>query len=222
MSSATLTLIGLYNFLDYQGIDLFDEMNLPTGIDKDLVINNILFIAGENELLYPDSAFMISAIEMWSKKWYRTFEKWFEVLSMDYNPIENYDRKEAWSDSTSSSELNSLSTSESSSSSSSDSSQGSTSALNDVSAFNASDLVNDTSAVERNNNTASSHSNANNIRNTLDTFDKDSLMLHRGRVHGNIGVTTTQQMIQAEIELDRFNIYDEIAIIFVREFCLAL
>lgn len=222
MSSATITLIGLNNFLEYQENDLFSKMIIPAGIDRDVLINNILFTAGENELLYPDASFMIDAIGMWSKKWYRTFEKWIEVLSMEYNPIENYDRKESWSDSTSSSEQNSLSSSESTSASSSDSSQGSTSALTDISAFNSSDMVDDTSASERNNNIATSNSSSNNIKSALDTFDKLGLNQHDGRVHGNIGVTTTQQMIQSEIELDRFNIYDEIAIIFVREFCLAL
>lgn len=222
MSSATLTLIGLYNFLDYQEKDLFEKLVLPDGIDKDTCINNILLKADDKELLYPDSGFMIDAIGMWSTKWNRTFQKWIDVLSMEYNPIENYDRKEAWSDSTSSSEQNSLSSSESTQASSSDSSQGSTSALNDVSAFNSSTMVGDTSASEQNNNTATSSSSANNLKSTLDTFDKEGLTAHRGRVHGNIGVTTTQQMIQSEIDLDRFNIYDEIAIIFVREFCLAL
>ena len=160
----------------------------------------------EKELLYPNPDFMIEAIGLWSKKWNRTFTKWINALNIEYNPLENYDRQESWSDSTSSSESNSASAS--------DSSYGSNSMLNDVSAFNSDYLRNDSASKNDARNNASSSSKANNL--------KDELSKHEGRVHGNIGVTTSQQMLQAEIDIDRFNIYDEIAIIFMREFVLAL
>lgn len=40
------------------------------------------------------------------------------------------------------------------------------------------------------------------------------------RIHGNIGVTTTQQMLQQEREIDTFNIYDIIIESFKARFCL--
>lgn len=206
MSSATLTLIGLNNFLDTRNIDLFEKLSFPDGIDKETAIQNILLMCDEKELLYPNPDFMIEAIGLWSKKWNRTFTKWIKALNIEYNPLENYDRQESWSDSTSSSESNSASAS--------DSSYGSNSMLNDVSAFNSDYLRNDSASKNDARNNASSSSKANNL--------KAELSKHEGRVHGNIGVTTSQQMLQAEIDIDRFNIYDEIAIIFMREFVLAL
>lgn len=206
MSSATLTLIGLNNFLDTRNIDLFEKLSFPDGIDKETAIQNILLMCDEKELLYPNPDFMIEAIGLWSKKWNRTFTKWITALNIEYNPLENYDRQESWSDSTSSSESNSASAS--------DSSYGSNSMLNDVSAFNSDYLRNDSASKNDARNNASSSSKANNL--------KAELSKHEGRVHGNIGVTTSQQMLQAEIDIDRFNIYDEIAIIFMREFVLAL
>ena len=206
MSSATLTLIGLNNFLDTRNIDLFEKLSFPDGIDKETAIQNILLMCDEKELLYPNPDFMIEANGLWSKKWNRTFTKWINALNIEYNPLENYDRQESWSDSTSSSESNSASAS--------DSSYGSNSMLNDVSAFNSDYLRNDSASKNDARNNASSSSKANNL--------KDELSKHEGRVHGNIGVTTSQQMLQAEIDIDRFNIYDEIAIIFMREFVLAL
>ena len=210
MSSATMTIIGLRNFLDYQENDLFQKLELPDGIDKDLAINNILLQCGEKELLYPDSGFMIEAIGMWSKKWYRTFEKWITALNIDYNPLENYDRIENWNDAAS------TLSSESSSASANDSAQGSESQSNDVSAFNSDSMKHDTSSAAQTNNTAASSSNASGEKNENHSSE------HEGRVHGNIGVTTSQQMLQAELDVNRFNIYDEIAIIFMREFVLAL
>ena len=206
MSSATLTLIGLNNFLDTRNIDLFEKLSFPDGIDKETAIQNILLMCDEKELLYPNPDFMIEAIGLWSKKWNRTFTKWINALNIEYNPLENYDRQESWSDS--------ASTSESNSASANDSSYGSNSMLNDVSAFNSDYLRNDSASQNNVRNSASSSSRANNL--------KAELSKHEGRVHGNIGVTTSQQMLQAEIDIDRFNIYDEIAIIFMREFVLAL
>ena len=202
MSSCTMTLIGLKNFMEYYEKDLFEKLTLPEDIDKETAINNILLECGDKELLYPDGEFMIDAIGMWSTKWQRTFTKWINVLGIEYNPLENYDRQEAWSDSTS--------TSESSSAEASDSATGSQTA--DVSAFNVSDYSPDSKALSEN--TASTTSQASGSR-----FEDSG---HRGRVHGNIGVTTSQQMLLAELDVDRFNIYDEIALIFMREFVLAL
>lgn len=206
MSSATMTLIGLNNFLEYQEKDLFENLSFPEGIDKDIAIQNILLFCDDKELLYPDAQFMIDAIGLWSTKWHRTFDKWIKALSIDYAPLENYDRQEAWSDSASSSE--------SSSASASDSATGNMSQTNDVSAFNSDVMRDDTSASQHTDNNATYSSTANAIKSDLNT--------HRGRIHGNIGVTTSQQMLQAEFDVSRFNIYDEIAVIFMREFVLAL
>lgn len=207
MSSSKLTLIGLYNFLDYQGNNLFEKLALPNDVEKETCISNILLMCDDKELLYPDASFMIEAIGMWSTKWYRTFEKWSQVLALDYNPLENYDRNEEFTDS--------LSSSESTQASASDSSYHSMSQVSDVSAFNTEDYLRpDTSATDKVQNNATSSSKVNAL--------KAEYNQRTGRIHGNIGVTTSQQMLQAELDVDRFNIYDEIAIIFMREFCLAL
>lgn len=51
----------------------------------------------------------------------------------------------------------------------------------------------------------------------------DSSTEHRARVHGNIGVTTNQQMINAEIDLlPRLNFYKAVTESFRREFCLLI
>ena len=43
---------------------------------------------------------------------------------------------------------------------------------------------------------------------------------HELRAHGNIGVTTTQEMIKQEREISRFNIYDFIIEDFKMRFCI--
>ena len=44
--------------------------------------------------------------------------------------------------------------------------------------------------------------------------------IHTSHLYGNIGVTTSQQMLQAELDVQKFNIYTEIANLFIDEFCI--
>ena len=56
------------------------------------------------------------------------------------------------------------------------------------------------------------------------TYGKVDTVTHTGtegyssHIHGNIGVTTSQQMIESELELRKIDIYDDIAARFEREF----
>lgn len=45
---------------------------------------------------------------------------------------------------------------------------------------------------------------------------------HEGRVHGNIGVTTSQQMLQSELDLQLWNVYQHIADIFCKEMLITV
>ena len=94
MSTMNLTLIGMYNY----DSTIFDDLTLPPEIDKQLFIDALLMRSGEFELLYPDASFLKPAINVWGRKWYPTFEKWVEGQKASWNPIENYDRNESWTD----------------------------------------------------------------------------------------------------------------------------
>lgn len=52
------------------------------------------------------------------------------------------------------------------------------------------------------------------------SFDRD--FDHAGRVHGNIGVTTSQQMLQSELDLQLWNVYQHIADIFCKEMLITV
>lgn len=90
MSSAKMTLIGMYNYRN----DIFNELVLPTGIDADLFKNALLMKGGEFEVLYPDPDFLKYSIKIWSSKWFRTFSEWLRGTEQRWNPIYNYDRFE--------------------------------------------------------------------------------------------------------------------------------
>lgn len=94
MSSANLTIMGMYNYVP----DLFDDLTFPTGIDKSTAVDEILLRSGEFEVLYSNPAFLKQAITHWGNKHYRTFEEWVRALAINFDPLYNYDRFEEYTD----------------------------------------------------------------------------------------------------------------------------
>lgn len=198
MATAKITLIGMYNWDN----TLFDLMQLPAGIDKDVLCNNILIRSGDFESLYGDPDFIKSAVGIWSRKWYRTFDKWQKALQLSYDPISNYDRHEEWTtDDTGSQSSRSTDTSTASTNSTS---------TDKVSAYNSNALVNDKE------NTVNAGSTGNSTTNL--SGDHANKEVRKGRAWGNIGVTTSQQMLQSELDVASWNLYEHITDIFLSEF----
>lgn len=200
MASSTLTLMGLYNFNN----KLFDLLTLPEDIDKDTLVDNILLRSGDFEVIYPDFEFMQYSIGAWARKWQPTFERWVNALAIEYAPLENYDRNEFWHDSTDDTTTGNAS--------------GNTSGkthnvnTNKVSAYDAADFSNKDQNISDGTDSGTSSSNSKSV------LDGD--FEHRGRIHGNIGVTTSQTMLLSELDLGYWNIYEKITDLFLTEFVL--
>lgn len=185
---------------------MFDDVRLPSGIDKRTLVDDIILKCGEFEVLYSEPAFLKGAIKHFFDKNYRTFDKWIKALNIEYSPLENYDRREEWTDETDESQT--------SSTNSTNNIVGSGVSENLVSAY-------DSSAYSPHDKT--SDSNTQDSKSTTgNTFKGDRDSKHTGRTHGNIGVTTSQQMLQAELDIARWNVYDHISDLFVAEFCLMI
>lgn len=171
---------------------MFDQVLIPSGIDRDMLIHAILLRSGDFEVLYPNPDFMQDVINSLFKRWYKTFAKWEKALNIEYDPLSNYDRKEEWTD-------NSRADTTTNSKSNSDDTL-------KVSSYD-SDLMHDRDrSIGKNDSNITSKSNADNKR--------------TGRAYGNIGVTTSQQMLDAELTIARFNLYNQIADIIVRDICI--
>lgn len=92
-----LSLMGLYEWDN----DLFDYLILPTGIDPDELVYNLLMDTAELEVLYPDPDFMKNAIGAWSAKELHRWESYMSVLNVaDYDPFINMDRHRNYTDTT--------------------------------------------------------------------------------------------------------------------------
>lgn len=225
-----LTMLGLQQALTIKNQTLFDNMNLPTGIDKDTVVDNILLEGSDFEVVYADPDFMRTAIGTWASKHYRTFEKWINALNIEYAPLENYDRQEDWTDILDSDTTN---TNVDTTSENTDTTVNTTgeqtdsgSVENTVSAFDA-DTYQPAEKSDTDNTTNTSTDTTSGVDFThnstiTDTGTKDDTTVHTGRIHGNVGVTTSQQMLQAELDIARFNIVQQITDLFLTEFCIMI
>lgn len=225
MAAAKMTLIGMYNWDN----TLFANLSTPTGIDNSLLIDTILLNGGEFETLYADFDFMKDAIGRWSSKWQRTMERWIAVLEKEYNPIENYDRIEDWTDAnskkTQNDSIHSEGTQRSETAVASDASvsSGEGNNTNKRSAYNTTDYSphdkSDTTSKGVNNSLGTTDAKGETKTDSIDSMQGNDISngIHSGRIHGNIGVKTTQSMILEEIDVSRFNIYDEIANLFLQE-----
>ena len=207
MSSSKLTMIGLYEY-DPQ---IFANLTLPEGLDKDTLIDNILLRSGEFEVIYPDADFMKFSIGAWSRKWSATITRWVTALAIEYNPLENYDRYEHWTDE------RDISGSEGGSSSGSTGGTTGSTTTNKVSAYDAGDTLTTHDQSESHGSDSTSNSGEYSSEHSTD----DDLE-HDGRIHGNIGVTTSQQMLLSELDLGYWNIYEKITDLFLTEFVIPI
>ncbi|MBO7693239.1 MAG: hypothetical protein J6T10_11475 [Methanobrevibacter sp.] len=212
MATAKITLIGFNNYYE----NLWDLLIVPSGINKQELINNILMKGGEFEVLYSNPEFMKNMIGVWSSKWMHTMERWVKALSINYEPLENYDRREEWLDVNNRS--GNTNRTESATGHDDSTSSGSGNTTNERSAFDDSDY----SPHDKSNSTSSGSNTSNSKTDATGTINENESETNRrtGRAHGNIGVTTSQQMLESELEIARWNLYDEIADLFLSEFCI--
>lgn len=227
---ATITMLGLYNY----DPTIFDLMTLPAGIDKDLVRDNILLQSAEFEALYPNPVFVKQAVKRWADKWYFTFEKWVTALAIEYDPLNNYDRYEEYEDTEKESRKDTGSTTESGNNSATTSNSTTGSSVsgsttdNNISAYDSATLREDTQQITdstvSDSSSGSSTSSANDSRTGTESRDgtTDRSLKHKAHLYGNIGVTTSQQMLQSELDVARFNLVDQITDCFITEFCVCV
>jgi len=277
MANARLTMIGAYKY----DPELFNSLDLPSSIDRETAINNILIRCGESPLLYDNPDFIKLMIGTWSRKWKDSIERMLLALEEEYNPLHNFDRYEKFDDekhntdsnrtdgelnrttsqnktdtTTYNSNLESKTTYDSSITEGSEIDEditysGSDTTLNDVSAFNESNYQpssknsltsSNTSGRDMTEDKTTEHTgddtrlDKHTGKDELKTVDSQSLKdinaesksgkfdetsKHDGHLYGNIGVTTSQQMLHSELDLrSKVNIYDVIAEMFYKEFCV--
>lgn len=220
--TGTMSVLGLYQWDN----TLFSLLSLPEGLDKETLVDFILAECSDLEILYPNPEVLKGLIGVWSATEQYTWGKLYATMQLQYNPIDNYDRTETR---TLASQAAGNSTdggtdTVTSADTGSDSTTGSSTNINQVKAFDTAantftDREKDT--VSNSGSTTYGKTNTNTTRyghtnnNTYSKNDTENI-----RAYGNIGVTTTQQMIEQERETAKFNIFQVILDEFKQRFCV--
>ena len=165
MRGATLSILGLYQY----DPNILAGMQLPTGMTHDILDPDLLSECAELEILYPDPDVFKTILAAWSAHRVISWQRMYDASLLDYNAIENYDRKE---------DLD----------------------MKDYSAgYNPNVLGEDPAMVQQ------------------------AETVHDNRIHGNIGVTTSQQMLAQELAIsNEVDIYRFIIADFKARFCIPL
>ena len=250
--------------------------------DPDLLLGTIMEKGASMEPIDYDPDSYYAGAAFWFRKWKRTFNDWLTALDIEYNPLENYDRKEDWTDTDENSgtdgttrtttevtdgaktHSNSFTSSETVDTDTSDFTTTSSTEVMDKDTSNDSTTENKTSAFDSavyeekdksitngtgTDDTTTTLSGTDNSTGTVDTTtattssesgsDTDDTTVtttenisgtngnsregvHTGRIHGNIGVTTSQQMLKAELDLKYWNVYNHMADLFLHDMVVTI
>ena len=167
------------------------------------IIDRIIYKYGDAPLFTPEPTVLKYYIGSWSSRRKPLWDRYYKAILEDYDPLENYNRIEKTTDYLTHGET--VTTDD-------DLTNGLT-VENQISADNASAYQPDS----KSSNTGKDQRDITEKHEGTDKRDYDS------HIHGNIGVTTSQQMLASELDLvPRLDIIDYIADDFHAEFCLML
>lgn len=280
MPNARLTVKAMQKILNEDSKSMADYWNLTEAsplYDKDMLVWTIMKRGGSLEVLEYDPDDFYTDCAFWWTKWNRTFNKWIAALGIEYNPLENYDRNEDWTDSEENAtdktttrtshgtidddttNTKTLNTQEVLDGESTLSKNGTETVTLNSDTDVHSELVyqrnafNDYGWSDTNKEITDSNTNVDSTQttsyNTVESGTEDATTTqtgtisdvgtaakvidisdvvavdddgtkegtHSGRIHGNIGVTTSQAMLEAELKLQYWNLYNHMADLFIQE-----
>lgn len=220
MSSSWLSLIGLMSIYT----DILDGLSLPPGLDAEIAKDTILVDTAELGLVYTDPAILKTLITRWSARRVSVWTELEKTLHYEYNPIHNYDRaeydvgletrdlqntrKRAYT-----SKEGLVNHEETNGSSEQDTYKG----VYDSNFLAQSDKTTGSGSQESTVAQNTSKEDSDIIKGT-DTGTVDTQRAFHAE--GNIGVTSTQEMIKQQREVVEFDIYHYISQDFKAEFCV--
>ena len=273
-----IPLISLFKYsLDVPENDFMDAFYYPDDETRDMFLTYFLLEYGQFTPIYQEPQFLIAHIAAVSESLKYTIDKLYATLDLEYDPIENYDRHENWTD-TRTPDLSRTAHDEGyteyqggetttfaggdtltyNGGESTTKSGGHTEARNphdierQVSADNTGAYYPSEKTIEDEDSTTTTYNseadtqlynNRSDVRTYNDRSDTKAYndradvhgsdrsetetgtdeTEHAGRIHGNIGVTTSQQMIKSEREdVAYYNFIDDVARLYGEKLCILI
>lgn len=239
-----MTTMSLMGLCEYAGTDWLTsalEEGLPSDFLQEVSAENLAdYIVLENaelEILYSNPDFLHNAVALWAQAMKRPWSRYWKAITEDYDPLWNTDRHE--SETTTDTETRDLtddSTAHGSSNENGSSGAHTTGSSTDksnvktgVSAYNSGSYAPKDS--QDTDGSGTTKSDTSNTSQSASETSQDGTDRHTGTIthvnehthtaYGNIGVTTSQQMLQEELKLTPFLSFEKkIADDFKERFCL--
>ena len=225
---------GVRALLDYDPT-IFDDLLVPPNISAERVIDRILFKYGDTPLFCPDPAIFKFYIERWSARKLNSWIRYYNAIHERYDPLENYDRYELETITYGKNIANTGTVTDETSGRIIDTPEGTVKVENDtttenkISADNSGVYLPDNESIV-DGETNTSYNDYTETR-EFDDYEQERTLdtneAHSGEdvrdvhIHGNIGVTTSQQMLNQELDLmARLDLVEFIADEWRKEFCL--
>lgn len=190
-----MKLIRLIQLSQMYDIDMFADITLPEKVDKEILLNDLQMNYGFLNAISSDPNEFKMYVDNFFKLHYNDFNNMVSALLEVYNPIHNYDRYEEY-DENYQTETNNVLT-------------GNNETENQVSAYDS-------------NNYTPQSKQSDNTR-TNENGNENQTHRSNNHLYGNIGVTTSQQMLESEIDLrKKYNYYQIINQMFAYELLLRI
>lgn len=216
-----ITIASLYDFDN----TIFDNLNLPVATqtlpaaDKETAVYEILENCNDFEVMYPDSDYMKESIGYWSNAMQITWNRIWRAIHEEYNPLYNFDRNEDTHIEKSGDSFDKHETIHEETSG--DNTQTiNTNETGAKTAFNS-------SAFQNTDKTTNSGTVGNEGEGERDVTTHNYGSEGEGEIdstrhlYGNIGVTTSQQMLEAEINVAKeLDFYKMVSRQFAEKFCI--
>ena len=215
---------GIRALLAYDA-SIFDNLTLPEALDDDdgkaLVIDTIIYKYGDTPLFSPDPSVVKYYIGRWSARRLPLWDRYYAAITAEYDPLENYDRNEHRELAHGHKITYGGTITDTPSGVITDSADYTN--TGSLAADNSTNFENDRKETvngKTNERTYTSYQEQRSFNNSDTHSGKDE---EDSRVHGNIGVTTSQQMLTSELDLiPRLDLVEYIADDWHNEFCLMM
>lgn len=208
--NAGVSVLGLYGY----DSGLFDLLELPEGVTRETVISRILITCANLPCMYTNPEFVKVAIQIWSRSHIWAWQKLQASTQFVYNPIWN---KDGTIIETTEYGAHTVTENRGQRQTTENRGQRETTSEDKIAGFNSAEYSNADKSTVTDAAAIDSTTEAAAIDTTTEAAREDTTTRTE---QGNIGITTTQQMIKEEREISDFSIYDYIAQDFKREFCI--
>lgn len=210
--------ITLYGWLQYDNT-LFDNIRLPDGLKRELLVNEIIKRSGDLFTYYQVPTMLKTNITNWFETQFENFDQITRSLLVKYEPLDNYDRTEIHKTKHTNSGMDKSTTELGSSATNTHT--GEQGEEHEVSAFDTADYSPANRNTQSFNDTVTTTNAGSDVAKTeyghiVETEDEL-------KVFGNIGVTPNSRVLDEEVVLRmKFNVYEIIAKMFESEFLVQI